>query len=204
MMTQQTMSLKKLWLMSLLYLLLPACSTDRGRIMTDTEQDYVDTDGAGAATYDRLIEGAVNKLLNRHRDDFENRKVRKVAFISVENHSAEELGEWGEQIYEVIDTKINHFEGYQTISRRYVDAGLREGRLKPDDLFVPKKRRQFLAIMEQQNNPAECLLYASITRGVTDGQDVRQHNYRLTMELVDVASGNNYKETQLVRKAFTD
>ena len=171
--------------------------------MSDTEKDYVGKASAGAATYDRLIEGAVEKLFQRHRDAVDRTRTFKVAFVDVVNRSGYEMGDAREQMFDIISTKINHFSGYETVSSLYVGAALKDTRLTPEQIFLPKHRRKFLAALEQTKNPAACLLFASVTSITTSGRDVKQINYRLTMELVDVASGRNFQESQLVRKKYT-
>ena len=45
-------------------LVLAACASGpRGRVMSDSDQDYVGNRAAGAETFDRLIEGVVQKTL---------------------------------------------------------------------------------------------------------------------------------------------
>ena len=179
------------------------CSSPSGRVMSDTEDDLVGDRRAGAATYDRLIEGAVNKLLDRFTGGLTRSSTAKVAFGGVDNKSAEELGEWRDQITQIIDTKVNKFVGFETVSMRYVEAALRETNLRIDDLFIPKNRRAFLAVLERNDNPAQALLFATLTRGTTQSGDLTQANYLLTMEMVDSEGGNNIKETQELRKEYS-
>ena len=58
-----------------------------------------------------------------------------VCFIGIENKSAEELGDFKDQLYQRIDTQINSAESFRAISRRMVDAALLETRIRPDDLL---------------------------------------------------------------------
>ena len=185
--------------------MLVGCKASGGRIMSESEEDYVDTGGAGAATYDRLINGAVGKLLTKYqpRADAAARPL-SVAYVGVENASGEELGEWREQIQELIDTSINGFSGFRTISRRFLDAGLTETRLGVDDLFLPKHQRTLISALEAQGNPVDFLLFSKLTRGSTQGEGVTQRNYALSMELVDIETGENDRATEQLRKAFSD
>lgn len=174
-----------------------------GRLMGESEEDLVGARRAGAATYDRLIEQATSKILDRQSASGAGFRRAKVAFIAVENKSAEELGDWKEHIYHVIDTVIETSERYDPISQRYIEAGLRETGLRPDQLFIPKHMRQFAQVLETQGQPVDYLLYATLTSGTTSGVAVRQRDYTLTMEIVHIASGRYDKETARIRKEYT-
>ena len=187
----------------LLVLASAACkSTPEGRIMGDSEEDYVGSKAAGSATYDRLIEEAVGKLLDRRSASNQGDSIR-VAYLGVENKSAEDLGDLREQIYELIDTSIETSERYRSISKRFVDAGLRETGLTREDLFIPKHRRAFIEVLEASGNPVEYILFSKLTSGTTQGDSVKQRDYMLTLELVDVETGDFDKESARIRKAYT-
>jgi hypothetical protein len=159
---------------------------------------------AGAESYDRLIEGAVQKLLQQHSATARGVEQLKIAVLEVENASAEELLDWQEHIYEKITTSINQSLRYRDVSLRFVQAALRETRLRPDDLFLPKNQRSFAGALEAQGNPVQCLLFPKLTSGTTRGEDVRQRNYLLTLELVDIQTGWNEKVAEQIRKAYTE
>jgi hypothetical protein len=185
--------------------LLASCeSGPRGRVMADTDQDYVGNRAAGAETFDRLISESVERTLAGHTAARTGNDPLKVVSLPVENASAEELGDWQEQIYELIDTSINRSERYTMISQRFVDAALREARLRPDELFIPAKRRTFVAILEQEGQPVDLLLFPRLTSGTTSaGQGVTQRNYLLNLELVDLKSGESFKySSKPLRKEY--
>jgi hypothetical protein len=181
-----------------------ACSGPTGRVMNESEEDYVGNRAAGAETYDRLIEGAVQKMLGLHSASLNRGGEKlKVAVLAVENASGEELGDWHEQVYELIDTSINRSDRYRTVSRRFVDAALRETRMTNEQLFLAKNRRDFVAVLEQ-NEPVHCLMFPKLTRGTTAaGGGVAQKNYMLTLELVDLKTGFNDKVSERLRKEYT-
>jgi len=183
--------------------ILSSCSMPAGRIMKTTEPDSVGSRAAGAATFDQLLSGAVNKLLLSHGAAREAATKLSVAVLRVENASAEELGDWQEQIFDKISTSINESGRYQTISLRYIDAGLRESRLKSGDLFIPAKRRVFLDILEAAKVPAQVLIFPKLTTGTTElGPKRAQRNYLLTLELVDISTGRDFRVSEEVRKAY--
>ena len=88
------------------------------------------------------------------------------------------------------------------MNRRFVEAGLRESALRPDDLFVPNDRRRFVAAMEQMEQPFDYLLFAKVTSGTTDNNGDYQRDYLLTLELVNVATGDFAKESAELRKGY--
>ena len=70
-----------------------------------------------------------------------------------------ELGATRDDMVQVIETKINHFPGYKTVSSFYVGKALTETRLVAEDLFLKTKRDQFLAVLAREDNPAGALLF---------------------------------------------
>ena len=183
----------------------------RGRpyahILRKEDPDLVGTTAAGAATYRPLIETAVSSLLSRHAGGGATlagtaaEKIR-ICFLGVENRSAEELGDFKYAIYEQIDTCIERSNVYRPISRRFVESALREARLRPDQLFLPHNRRTFAAVLESKGQPVDYLLFARITTGTTEANRDYQRDYLLTLELVNVATGDYDKETALLRKRY--
>ncbi len=177
------------------------CRSDRsGRILDENEDDYVGSRAAGAATYDRLINESVSKLLARPGAAAGGEKLR-VAYLGVENASAEDLGDFREQIFDLIDTSISTSGRYESLSGRFVERALREAGLKRDDLFLPKYRRTFAQVLEKSDSPVDFLLFSKITSGTTEGESVRQRNYLLTLELVDIETGQREQEAARIRKA---
>jgi hypothetical protein len=125
-----------------------------------------------------------------------------VCFVGVENKTAEEIGDFKEQIYESIDSKLIESSTFAPVSRRYVEAGLREARLRPDQLFIPDNMRMFVAIMEQQGQPFDYLLFAKLTSGTTRENKDYQRDYLLTLELVDIRSGQQDKQSATISKGY--
>jgi hypothetical protein len=133
----------------------------------------------------------------------ENLPRKRICFVGVENKSAEEIGDFREQIYQKIDTCIAQSEMFDVIHKRYVEAGLRQCQLRPDDLFIPGNRRQFSAAMEQLEQPFDYLMYATVTSGTTRSNKDYQRDYLLTLELIDMDSGRSDKESAEIRKGYT-
>ena len=119
-----------------------------GHVIKDNQSDLVGSHTAGAETFNPLIDEAVGKLLARQGvivDAVEpatyGLPTKRVCFVGVENCSSEELGDFKEQIYEIIDERLVHCSNLQTINRRFIDAGLMQTRLRPDACFCQRTCR---------------------------------------------------------------
>lgn len=181
------------------------------QVLNDCQRDMVGSHCAGAETFKPLVNEAVTKLLERQMAVIQPVSApvppgppgpKRICFVGVENKSAEEICDFKDQIYEVIDSRIIESGVFQSISRRYVEAGLRELRLRPDQLFLPAHQRQFLAMMEQQGQPFDYLLFATITSGTTRNNGDYQRDYLLTLEMVNIQTGQPDKECATLRKGY--
>lgn len=187
-------------------------SKQHARIIQPGETGMMGSHQAGTETFRPLIEESVTKLLARSHEvpaslaSHPGQEVvlqpKRICFMGVENKSAEEIGDFKEQIYQCIDSKILESGIFQPVSRRYVEAGLRETRLRPDELLVPAGMRTFSSYMEQQGQPFDHLLYATITSGTTRDNKDYQRDYVLTLELVDVRTGQYHKESATLSKGY--
>lgn len=181
------------------------------RVVKPGEREMVGSHQAGGETFRPLVEESVAKLLSRvspgQQTQFtsygENPGGKMhICFVGVENKSSEEIGDFKEQIFEAIDAKLLESDTFAPISRRYVEAGLRETRLRPDSLFIPDNMRMFAGMMESQGQPFDYLLFAKITSGTTRENSEYQRDYQLTLDLVDVHSGMQLKETATLSKGY--
>ena len=183
------------------------------RIVKPGDDQMVGSHQAGQETFCPLVEESVAKLLARHvppaviQTSFEATEplpppVKRICFVAVENQSAEDIGDFKERLYEIIDSRILESQVFESINRRYVEAGLRDSRLRPDQLMVPENRRTFAALMEQQGQPIDYLLYATLTSGTTVENREYQRDYLLTLELVDVTTGKYDKQSAAISKGY--
>ena len=180
-----------------------------GHIVADNQADMVGSHTAGASTFNPLIDESVAKLLGRQEDHLHMASARDgspatkhICFIGVENRSAEEIGDFRDQIYEQIDTQILQSPGFTPVNRRFVDAALYETRLRPDSLFLEQNRQIFTAALQQQGQPFDYLLYARLTSGTTQNNQDTQRDYLLTLELVNIETGQYDKESAKIRKGY--
>ncbi len=198
-----------------------------GHLLANDDKDLVGSHAAGAATWNPLVEESVAKLLSRcpptiqsvsfHLNDgvpivgaevlaeqAVNATGRStICFVGIENNSSEELGDFKDQLYEQIDSQINNSSQFRGISRRMVQTALRETRLRPDSLFLPDNRDQFTGVLGKAGMPVDFLLFATITSGTTDRNNSSQRDYTLTLEMVNVHSGDFLKESAKIRKGYS-
>lgn len=187
--------------------------TQRAKVLSADAPDMVGSHAAGAETWGPLIQSSMSQLLGRQMNEIaqvqpaghmDGKLPRKrICFVGVENKSAEEIGDFREQIYQKIDTCISQSEMFDVIHKRYVESGLLQCQLRPDDLFIPGNRRQFSAAMEQLEQPFDYLMYATVTSGTTRSNKDYQRDYLLTLELIDMDSGRSDKESAELRKGYT-
>ena len=178
-------------------------------VLKGNDKDLVGSHQAGSETYKPLIDEAVAKLLGRNCGPADVQQAgatfgekKRICFVGVENCTAEEIGDFKEQIYEMIDSEINESQLYHEISRRYVDSGLKQLRIRPDELFVKENQRNFQAVMEEMGQPFDFLLYAKLTSGTTRQNGDYQRDYLLTLELVNIHNGDFDKESARLRKGY--
>jgi len=184
------------------------------RVMMPGEDAMIGSHQAGQETFTPLVNDAVAKLLARHVDAAVQQvsytegaeslpsPTRRICFVGVENKSAEDIGDFKDELYQVIDTRLLQTPIFQPLNRRVVDAGLLETRLRPDQLCIPEHMRQFAAHLEREGEPIDYLLYATLTSGTTRENRDYERSYRLTMELIDVRTGNYDKQSADLVKGY--
>ncbi|MGD0901103.1 MAG: hypothetical protein ABR915_25005 [Thermoguttaceae bacterium] len=179
------------------------CRTQQtAHVVKPGENGMVGSHAAGAETFSPLVDQTVSELLARHSQGIQQAGFTqgaapngpmRICFLDLENRSQEEIGDFKEQLYQQIDSRIVQSQVYQPVSRRFVEAGLRECRLRPDELLVPQNMRIFTARMEQMSQPIDFLLYATLTSGTTRSNRDYQRNYLLTLEMINVHTGRPEK-----------
>ncbi|HEV3136424.1 MAG TPA: penicillin-binding protein activator LpoB [Pirellulales bacterium] len=185
------------------------------KVVQPGDPQMVGSHAAGSETFKPLVDEAVGSLLARNAapppqitavstggPEAIARPPLRICFVAVENKSAEEIGDFKDQIYQIIDTRIVESHVFEPINKRFVDAGLIETRLRPDQLFIPANMRIFVGAMEKQGQPFDYLLYATLTSGTTRENQNYQRDYLLTMEMINVRSGQYDKQSATLTKGY--
>lgn len=198
--------------------LLAGCrSTQTAEVRNPAKADMVGSHQAGTETFKPLVEQAIGALLARNAQPGQAmvnqvsgfpqapapiQGQKRICFVAVENKSAEEIGDFKDQLYQIIDAHIVQSGVFLPVNKRFVDAGLAQTRLRPDSLLVPGNMRMFAASMEQQGAPFDYLLYATLTSGTTRENKEMQRDYLLTMELISVDCGAYDKQVASLSKGY--
>ncbi|MCC7011894.1 MAG: hypothetical protein IT454_04955 [Planctomycetes bacterium] len=188
-----------------------SCAT--GRVMSNDEPSMVGATNAGSEVYDAAVRSVLQKVLDEHTQKFLHNAAGKwnVAFIGVENKSAEELGDFEEAIYSNIQDVLSNSELYTPIDRRYVTAALNANRLTPDQLFLEVPRQQFRSVIGKNGKTPDILLFAKTTsqttRGSKDilGRQESERTYQLQLDFVSAETGEQLttKKSEPIRKQYT-
>ncbi|MDR3196516.1 MAG: penicillin-binding protein activator LpoB [Planctomycetaceae bacterium] len=189
------------------------CRGTQARLMHGGETDNIGSDRAGAEVYNPMVREAVGKLLARAAVEpiqqvaYNNGMMpvslkRKVCFVSLENASVEELGDFKEHIKTAILEKISESDQFEIVSDRAVSAGLRTLSLRPDELFMEENMRMFTGAMGRGGTPVDYLLFAKITSGTTEMNRDMQRDYKLSLELVNTQTFTQIIESMPMRKEY--
>lgn len=181
-----------------------------GHVIKKDAPNLVGSHDAGAEVFDPLVDEAVAKLLSRHSEVTPECPVgadgmpykKNICFIGIENKSSEEIGDFKEQLYQQIDAKILESGCFQSISRRLVDAGLFETRLRPDSLLIPSNQQLFISVLQREGAPFDYMLYAKLTSGTTERNNSKQRDYTLSLELINIHTGAYDVQAAEIRKGY--
>jgi hypothetical protein len=185
-------------------------STPHAEVRDPNKPDMVGSHQAGTETFKPLVEKAMGDLLARHSTapmqtatgELLPPQQKRICFVRVENKSSEEIGDFKDQIYQIIDLHITNSGVFAPVNARFISAGLAQTRLNPDALMIPQNMRTFAAVMEQQGQPFDFLLYATLTSGTTRENKETQKDYLLTLELVNVHDGSQDKQAATLSKGY--
>ena len=195
---------------------LAGCATQRGKVVDVDTPTRVGSHRAGAEIYDPAAESAVVGLLEQAARNpissadvgktvaqiAEEKGVRKICFLGVENAGGEEMGDIREDLAETIRTKIAQSDVFETIDSRMAIAGLREAGLRAEDLLLPEKRERFAAALGENEAPFDYILFAKVTTATTVDNKDSQVKYSLTLDLVNVRTGASIRETVSLKKHY--
>lgn len=182
------------------------------RVIKPGEKQMVGSHKAGQETFGPLIDEAVGKLIARHQtpelvqvsgsNEMAPPQRIRVCFIGVENYTAEDIGDFKALIYEKIDSQLLESPNVSSINGRFVESGLRESRLRPDQLFNHDNMQMFAAALSQEGQPFDYMLFAKLNSGTTQSNKDYQRDYLLTLELINVTTGEQDKQSATISKGY--
>lgn len=181
-----------------------------GHLLKPGDADMVGSHSAGSEVYKPLVDESVARLLGSCNVTPQMLSVapdgtvmpRRVVFVGIENKSSEELGDFKDHLYELIDARINRSEEFAAVSKRMVDSALATTRLRPEELLVGDGMQMLTSILQSDGQPVDYLLFATLTSGTTERNSSSQRDYLLTLELVDVNTGVFQKEQAEISKGY--
>lgn len=205
-------SLTFVWLS---FLLLSGCHlTQKGRVISADDPGRVGSHQAGSEVFRPVVCSATQELLSQAANkSYENPAFdsqhgmipnkKRICFFGVTNKTNEDLGDFKDQITEVIDSTLASSDAVDTVTSKAVIPALRQTGMSPDDLFLPKNMSRLC--MELENDqPFDCLIFATLTSGTTVDNLDSQKDYTLSLEMVDVRNpgSDRIKVAKTVRKEY--
>lgn len=185
---------------------LAGCGGPSGRIRSQDEESLVGARRAGAPTFRNLIDGAMKKLVQKYRDQTRNQAAVsriKMAYVGVDNRMHEELGAWRDQINSIIDELVNRSGDFMDISfENFVLPAMKAAGLTTHQLVLPANQRKLAAVLEQNGKPVDYLLFAKLSQGNTRAGDLKQSDYLLSLELVNISNGTRIVVSQEISKEY--
>jgi len=196
-------------------MMITGCKGTQARLMHNNEADKVGSNRAGAEVYNHIVGETTHKLLAKaamesiqqvgyHQNPNAPMPKRKICFITLENKSMEELGDFKEHIQTAILESIADSDQFEIVSDRAVTAGLRTLGLRADDLFMPENMRMFTSIMGKDGVPVDYLLFGKITSGTTENNRDIQRDYKLTLDLISTQSYKPITASTPIRKEYNN
>jgi len=186
-------------------------NTQKGKVIKQDDPGRVGSHQAGSEVFRPMVCDATSKLLGKaemqpvHYDPVNSAhpQTRRVCFIELENKTNEEIGDFKEQLFEIIDSQISNSTSFTTVSPRAIKGVLSSTGFRSSDLFLPSNMATFSAAMQKEGQPFEYLLFAKLTSGTTVDNLNSQKDYMLTLEMVNVNSPDDrLKESTVIRKEY--
>jgi len=199
-----------LWLLTTL-----GCrSTQKGKVISADDPGRVGSHQAGSEVFRPIVCSATQELLRQAAEKSYNNPVyvdgrewqpkkKRVCFFGVSNKTNEDLGDFKDQITEIIDSTLAGSDAVDTVTSKAVVPVLRKTGMAPDDLFIPSNMNRLCAELES-TQPFDSLLFATLTSGTTIDNLDSQKDYTLSLEMVEVrsAGAERIKVAKTIRKEY--
>ena len=151
--------------------------------------------------WEPVVRSMLTQLLNRAENPGKStlvtgeRRKNRIAFPFIENRSCEEIGAFGDLIYRKLELILTGSDCVELVNSRAVRAGFQQAGVRPDDLYTPSARQKFASVMEQQRECIDYYLHASVTDGTFRSNQKYHRDELLTLELMDIETGQTDKES---------
>lgn len=195
--------MKLLFTVALLLPLAASCKGSGASFKEPGADEGIDI-GSGVDARELAMRESLEKLVGKHRamPDFSNDGQYLVAFVGLVSSGREELREEREWINDTYEEQINNAGPYRAINKMFIDRARKEAGLqRPDDMFIPKYRDKYVAVLEGFGQVPDYIIIGSLTeqrRNVGDtgvfGRDVSEVKYRFTTNMIDVRTGYSFQE----------
>ncbi|MEC9094672.1 MAG: hypothetical protein VX438_18325 [Planctomycetota bacterium] len=153
------------------------------------------------------IEQIVHQLLAgikpNEKSSLEDRRINgpvNICFVNIYSSAHDSAANdsfrfFKEQLSEKVNSLIQDQDCLQAINRQTVEAALRLTRLHPEDLLLPDNLGIFVSAMKQSGQPFKYLLSGSLDPVVPPREMGATQVYRLSLRLIDVASGQEIQKS---------
>ncbi len=173
----------------------------RGRVLGDDEELVVGSERGGQVTYDALVRKTTTELLAEHRAEPRAQGKMTLAFVGLQNKSAEELRDFHDALYDNIASILVEEKLYTLISNEFVKAAMREAGIRsPEQLFLARYKEAFLGVLAKQGKIPDYLLWARVTSKTSEASgtfsDTRDRTYQMTLEMVNANTGETVASKQ--------
>lgn len=123
-----------------------------------------------------------------------------VCFVGIKCQSDEEPLLFKDSLRQRINSQIENSDAFRVISQSLVDATLNETRLRMDTMILPNNRAAFVAAMGAHGCTVDYLLFATVIDAAADPSSRSQHDFVLTLEMMNLHTGRSAKKTTKLRK----
>lgn len=143
----------------------------------------------GIMALNTVVADSTTQLLEDIRAE-DTATVLWLAYAGVDNMSASDLGAAKEDTEQVVTEILVNSKEFRMISERQVDAARRAaGISRVDDLTLREPRAKFLGVLTEQGRVPDYLMFGNFTSVDEDLKGGRLRRYRLTLQMLDSASG---------------
>jgi len=175
------------------------------RIMDPSEGNVVGKSAMGVEGYERLIEEAMTKLLDRVRIRQGANAKKVMAYMGILNESNEPSRGVDTVMAAAnkIQTMLNASGEFEMMPQLVIQAARQEaGITRANRLLLAKPRKQFMDVLGREGRSPDYFFYATINSATTEASSGRQKNYYLNFQIIDARRGTLFEQVNTNDKSF--